>query len=379
MIPTSTIVLQQKARAGCRVEEKAFRPRAADLTGPYPFPTPVCARQEGEVARRLLMLGAVVLGICISSLVGSAQDRKWSREYLPNVPVVTQTGRSVRFYDDMLKGKIVVISFIYTSCRDICPVVTARLSQVEEKLGDAMGRDIFFVSVSVDPVNDTPDELRKYAEAFHAGPGWSFVTGETSNIDLVRHKLGERSKQIADHRNEIMLYNDATGDWERTSVFGDLNVLVESIHAMDPTWRTARRRPPAASRDDPKPASQAAPAGAIEPPGQALFIKLCSGCHTVGQGLRVGPDLVDVSARRSRDWLNSFIANPGAMRAAGDPVAVSLAKEFSKVPMPNLGLSDQDIGDLLAYIEARTFSVRADQKMAAPVHDHQHQHHGHRH
>jgi protein SCO1/2 len=331
-----------------------------------------------------MMLGTVLLGLCLSGVVGSAQDRKWSREYLPNVPVVTQTGRSVRFYDDMLKGKIVVISFIYTSCRDICPVVTARLSQVEEKLGDAMGRDIFFVSVSVDPVNDTPEELGKYAEAFHAGPGWTFLTGAPSDIDVIRYKLGERSKRIADHRNEIMLYNDANGAWERTSVFGDLNVLAESIHAMDPAWRsTAGRRAPVAAHDGSKQANHAGhahhatPAVDPDPPGQALFIKLCSGCHTVGQGPRVGPDLIDVSARRSREWLNRFIANPAALRTAGDPVATTLAKEFSRVSMPTLGLSDQDIGDLLAYIEARTFSVRADQKTVAPVHDHQH--HGHQH
>jgi len=104
----------------------------------------------------LPLLSTLLTLLAFAPAPANAQSARWGKGYLPNIPVVTQHGESLRFYDDVLKGKIAVISFIYTSCRDICPVVTARLSQLEEKLGDTVGREIFFVSISIDPVNDTP-------------------------------------------------------------------------------------------------------------------------------------------------------------------------------------------------------------------------------
>src|SRR5215831_17160502 len=95
----------------------------------------------------------------------NAEARRWGEGYFPNLPVVTQDGRTLRFYDDVIKGKIVVIDFIYTSCPDICGLTTARLSQAEEKLGDMVGRDLFFISLTVDPEHDTPDRLKAFAEA----------------------------------------------------------------------------------------------------------------------------------------------------------------------------------------------------------------------
>jgi protein SCO1/2 len=91
----------------------------------------------------------------------SAQAARWGKEYVPNVPVVTQDGKTLNFYDDLIKDKIVVLSFIYTSCKDICPLATARLGEAQEKLGDRVGRDIFFYSISIEPERDTPQRLRR--------------------------------------------------------------------------------------------------------------------------------------------------------------------------------------------------------------------------
>src|SRR5262245_52473592 len=117
-----------------------------------------------------------------------AQGGRWGKDYFPNLPVVTQDGKTLRFYDDLIKGKIVVISFIFTSCKDICPITTARLAQVEEKLGESMGRDVFIYSMTVDPANDSPERLKKYAEAFHTGPGWTFLTGKMEDIRTINGK-----------------------------------------------------------------------------------------------------------------------------------------------------------------------------------------------
>ena len=89
------------------------------------------------------MAMSAALAVFASASV-EAQGRRWGEGYMPNLPVVTQDGKTLQFYDDVIKGKMVVISFIYTNCPDICPLATARLAQVEDKLGDVAGRDIFF-------------------------------------------------------------------------------------------------------------------------------------------------------------------------------------------------------------------------------------------
>src|SRR5712691_5690431 len=123
--------------------------------------------------------------------VTPASAATWGANYFPNIPLTTQDGKTVHLYDDLLKDKKVVINFIYTRCGDSCPLETARLAQLQRILGDRMGRDIFFYSFSVDPVRDTPEELKAYAEKFHAGPGWLFLTGKKADIEAVRKKLGQ--------------------------------------------------------------------------------------------------------------------------------------------------------------------------------------------
>ena len=317
----------------------------------------------------ILIVAMLAFGLLSPAKAG---ESRWGKGYLPNNPVVTQEGKSLSFYDDALKGKIVVLSFIYTTCRDICPVVTARLSQLEEKLGDVVGRDIFFVSVSIDPENDTPEKLKEYANAFSAGPSWLFLTGKPGDMEAIRYKLGERRAKISQHRNEILLYNDATGDWERSSVFGDLNTLAVTVRAMDPVWRN--RRPdaakPLAAAGQSSAAASGTGAASIGLPGEALFIKTCASCHSIGRGDKVGPDLVNLMSRRDRAWVSGFIADPERSLSQDTPVARELNAKYQTVRMPNLGLADVDVSDVIAYIEAKTYAVEADRKSPEAHHHH---------
>lgn len=298
-----------------------------------------------RTARLLRSVGLAIVAFAAAvAILQPAHATKWGRDYFPNLTVQDQDGRQLNFYDDVLHGKIVVISFIYTTCRDICPLVTARLAQVQEKLGDAVGRDVFFVSISVDPERDTPERLKAHADAFGAGAGWKFITGDVEIIRQVRHKLGERSKSLGEHRNEILIGNDATGEWMHESAFGDLNILALTITKMDP----ARRRQMATARTGIDTA-RVVPESTIAP-GQALFVRACAACHTIGNGRRVGPDLKDIAIRRERDWLNRYITAPATLRASGDATALALANEFRSVRMPTLGLSENDVGDVLKYI-----------------------------
>src|SRR5579859_859623 len=89
--------------------------------------------------------------------------------HFPNVELITQDGKKVHFYDDLIKGKIVAIDLIYTTCSYSCPLETARMVQVQKKLGSGVGGDIFFYSISIDPEHDTPEVLRSYMDKFHVG------------------------------------------------------------------------------------------------------------------------------------------------------------------------------------------------------------------
>jgi protein SCO1/2 len=330
---------------------------------------------------------ALLAALPMTLLAGSPSlaGTRWGEGYLPDVTLTDQDGQSRRFYSDVLKGRIAVIAFIYTSCRDICPVVTARLTQVQDKLAhDKLAQDKLahdkgaeaaepvFVAISIDPLTDTPARLKAYADAFGAGPGWTFLTGQPEAIALVRHKLGERSQKLVEHSRTLLLYNDATGEWARDSAFGDLTVLAATIRAMNPAFSAGRTGGAAIGE-----ASLA-----TDLPGQSLFLKTCAACHTIGQGARVGPDLAGIGARRSRDWLTAYITDPQRLRAAGDAAALDLARAFPSVRMPNLALSEADAADVLAYLEARTYAAQEAEKDAAreaSAGDHHHHHHHHHH
>ena len=316
------------------------------------------------------LLASIVMLAALATAIPQpveAQGRRLGEGYFPNLPVVTHEGKAVRFYDDLLKGKIVVINFIYTSCQDICPVATARLAQVEEKLGDRVGRDFFFISMTVDPEHDTPERLNEYAKAFGAGPGWSFVTGKPEDVRAINYTLGERSRSLSEHRNEIVLGNEPDGQWQRDNVFSDLDRLVITIQGMDPKWRDEVRAVPnsPASNTGLQMSSQ---------PGQALYKKICAPCHTIGVGDRVGPDLRGVTQRRDHAWLSSYIRNPARLREQNDPVALELAAKFPAVHMPALGLAAVDAADLINYLEAQTARLQEGEASApSPGHDHHHQ------
>src|SRR5580765_3024325 len=117
-------------------------------------------------------------------------DSRWGANYFPNIELTTQDGKTVHFYDDLIKGKMVAIDLIYTTCQYSCPLETARLAQVQKMLGDRVGKDIFFYSITIDPDRDTPKVLKEYAEKYHIGAGWTFLTGKKADIDRISKKLG---------------------------------------------------------------------------------------------------------------------------------------------------------------------------------------------
>jgi protein SCO1 len=325
---------------------------------------------SGSIAAAMVlaMTGLIMFG------AGGAMAVRWGEGYFPNHSVVTHKGEKIKFYDDAIRGKIVVFNFIYTSCPDICSLSTARLAQVRERLGDRVGRDIFFYSVSLDPETDTPEVLKEFADAFQSGDGWLFLTGDPKKLHQIRYKLGERSRTLDEHRSDLVLGNDRTGEWQRMSLMSNLNIVAQKILEMDPEYRAKKRE--VAVRSDTELARTHRISG--DQPGQALFLKACSSCHTVGQGDLVGPDLRGMTERRELSWLIRYLKNPDVLRAKKDPVALALDAKYKGVSMPNLGLSDSDSEDLIAYVRAQeALLVRSEAAGEAETGHHQHGHHGH--
>jgi protein SCO1 len=112
------------------------------------------------------------------------------RRHLPNVELMTQDSKKVRFYEDLVKNKVVAINFMYAHCEGICPTMTANLVRVQKILHDRIGHDIFMYSITLKPEEDTPQALKEYADMHGAGPGWLFLTGKPADIELLRRSLG---------------------------------------------------------------------------------------------------------------------------------------------------------------------------------------------
>jgi protein SCO1 len=320
-----------------------------------------------EAARRAASswLGAALFVAALSSSVAAADNPRMGAGYFPNVTLTTQDGAPVRFYDDLIKGKIVAVNLIYTTCKYACPLETARLAQVARLLGDRMGRDVFFYSITIDPEHDTPAVLKEYAAKYQAGPGWTFLTGTKGDIDTISKKLGLYSepdpKNPDGHQAYLLIGNEATGQWMRNSAVDNPSFMARTIGDWLTSWQNTKKNALKSYTE--------VPAKLTLDQGQYLFGNHCAACHTVGRGDHLGPDLLGVTARRDHDWLTRFIVAPDKVRASGDPTAVALHAKYQQVLMPRLDLGTDDVAMLIDYIDRQGRAVRdaADTGVKAPA------------
>jgi protein SCO1/2 len=285
----------------------------------------------------------------------ASNSTRWGASYFPNVPLTTQDGKTVRFYDDLLKDKVVAIELIYTNCQYNCPLETARLAQLQKLLADQMGRTIFFYSITIDPKRDTPEALKAYAERFKAGPGWLFLTGKEEDIELISRKLGlytpPNSSDPDGHTPSLMIGNVPAGLWMRHAALDNPTFLARWIRGL---VDDRQNRQVQASNSY----ANAAPLSIDK--GQYLFSTRCAACHTIGQGDKVGPDLLGVTGSRDRAWLKRFIAVPDRMLAEKDPIATALFEKYKGIPMPNVGLHEIDAAVLIDYLDSQTERIRRE-------------------
>jgi protein SCO1 len=133
----------------------------------------------------------------------------------PDITVLDQEGRKRNFYRDLVKGKTVAVNFVFTTCTTICPPLGATFAKVQTLLGERAGKDIQLISISVDPMTDTPERLKAWQAKFSLQPGWTLVTGGKAEIDQLLKAMGGFSARKEDHTPIVLIGNETTNQWTR--------------------------------------------------------------------------------------------------------------------------------------------------------------------
>lgn len=313
---------------------------------------------------RLKEVIALTIGICLlvpaigispqAAEAGDPTHRKgsrWRGDYFPNIQLITDEGKRVRFYEDLIKDRVVLINFIFTSCSDSCPMETARLKQVYERLAGRVGKDVFFYSISIDPEFDTVEVLAEYKRRFDIGRGWTFLTGNEKEIIELRKKLSlyqEDLEDSSDHNLSLIVGNEAKGKWIKRSAYDDPGILA---HILGDRLHGGRVHVAGKKK------YEDAESFALPTLGEKLFATRCAACHTLGGGDRIGPDLAGVTRKRDPRWLARWVAEPDKMLAEGDPLALELFARYREIRMPNLGLSGADVAAVVDYMKKASESL----------------------
>jgi len=152
--------------------------------------------------------------------------------YFTDLPVIAQDGKERRFFSDVLKDKVVLIYLFYTNCENTCPVINHTLAEVQDLLGDRLGNDIRLISITTDPVRDTPFVVKEYSNKFGPRPSWLFLTDERQNIETIDRRLGHTSPDPTDHIAFLMLGNVAKAKWTKLKPTASREEIVAMLHML---------------------------------------------------------------------------------------------------------------------------------------------------
>lgn len=162
----------------------------------------------------------LVLTFMLASMAGmveAAADnyKRTIEDYvMPDVTLINQDGKKVRFKSLVESDKPVVVDFIYGTCTTICPVLSAGFTNLQRKLG-ADSRKVHLVSISIDPENDTPKVMKEYLNRYQAKPGWDFLSGSRKDIDRVMHAFNSYFRNKMDHKPLTFIRTPSDGKWIR--------------------------------------------------------------------------------------------------------------------------------------------------------------------
>ena len=175
---------------------------------------------------------AAEVSVSASADVGGNGMGPTKKLSIPDVEVLDQEGNALHFYSDLIKDKTVAINFIFTNCTTICPPLAATFARVQREMGDRVGKDVHLISISVDPLTDTPERLKAWGAKFKAGPGWTFVTGTKPEMDRLLNALGASVSRREDHTPALIIGNDAKGVWTRTYGLAKVPQIIDVIEQV---------------------------------------------------------------------------------------------------------------------------------------------------
>ena len=155
-----------------------------------------------------------------------------NERYFTDVELVNQYGQTMRLYHDLMAGKTVVINVFFTECTGVCPVMAKKLALIQKEFADRMGSELHLISMSVDPITDSPQQLRKFAERYGAGEGWYFVGGAKGNVDFALGKLGQMVEEREAHSNLLLIGNLRTGLWKKVLGIAKEDELARHVSAV---------------------------------------------------------------------------------------------------------------------------------------------------
>jgi protein SCO1/2 len=182
-------------------------------------------RWTSAVSVALLLVLTPLSVAMLSSAKGAAGA---ARDYFTDTILLDQNGRSHRFYSDLIAGRVVIMNVIFTSCRSSCPIIMGRLLELQDLLGPKRS-DVSILSISVDPVLDTPQTLHAYADSLQAKQGWYFLTGEKDAVDTVLGRIGNRSSKPEEHSDTIVVGNDASGTWIKLTAAATTEDIAKAV------------------------------------------------------------------------------------------------------------------------------------------------------
>ena len=189
------------------------------------------------ILKQTLITIAAILVLGVTALAQETQTPAANadspgKKYFTDVVLVNQNGEKLRFYSDLLQGKVVIINSFFATCAGSCLPLTRNLEKLQTALGPRMGKEVYILSISVDPTVDTPTRLKAYAKKLNAGPGWHFLTGDKESVDFALKKIGHFVDAKESHLNIFIIANERTGLWKKA--FGlaksdELLTVVESV------------------------------------------------------------------------------------------------------------------------------------------------------
>jgi len=162
----------------------------------------------------------------------ATESQSPAQKYFTDVELTNQNGEKMRLYSDLLKGKVVIINSFFATCQGSCLPMNRNLEKVQEALGERIGKDVYILSISVDPTVDTPTNLKEYAKKLHARPGWYFLTGPKENVDFALKKLGQFVSDKQDHLNIFIIGNEPTGLWKKAFGLAKSEELVKVVESV---------------------------------------------------------------------------------------------------------------------------------------------------